>query len=72
MSSTDKYFKLLKQETEINRSLFSIKLRKVELQKQVWQECIHDWERCSDYNDGDLCKYICKKCTLYNNPYLYS
>ena len=72
MSSTYKYFKLLNEEQELNKRLSLIKLKKVQLQKLIWQECSHEWERCSDYNDGDLCKFICKKCTLYNNPNLYS
>ena len=38
--------------------------------KKVWKDCDHDWERCSDYDD--LCRFICRKCTLYNNPYFYT
>ena len=72
MSSTVQYLKILKEEEKLNRDLFNLKIKKVELQKKVWKECIHEWERCSDYNDDDLCKYICKKCSLYNNNYLYS
>ena len=53
----------------LNRKLFGLKIRKVELSKKVWKECNHEWERCSDYDD--LCKKICKKCTLYYNHYLY-
>lgn len=72
MTSTTEYFKLIKREEELNRELFSVKIKKVEMAKKVWKECIHDWTRCSDYDDGDLCKYVCKKCTLYNNPYIYN
>jgi|TARA_B000000477_G_C5937759_1_gene162318 hypothetical protein len=69
MSSTKKYLDLLDEEEELNRKLFGLKIRKVELSKKVWKECNHEWERCSDYDD--LCKKICKKCTLYYNHYLY-
>lgn len=70
MSSVEIYFDLLKEEMLINKRLVEIKKEKRLICKKVWKECIHDWERCSDYDD--LCKYRCKKCSLYNNFYLYS
>jgi hypothetical protein len=69
MNSTQEYLRLIEKEKQVNKELFCIKLKKVEISKKVWKECIHEWERCSDYDD--LCKYMCKKCTLYNNSYLY-
>ena len=70
MSSLTSYFNLLNEEKMITIRLNEIKREKREISKKVWKECIHDWERCSDYDD--LCKFKCKKCTLYNNHYLYS
>lgn len=70
MPSVDIYFKLLKEEERITKRLNEIKKEKIYICKKVWKECIHDWEKCSDYDD--LCKYRCKKCTLYNNDYFYT
>jgi len=70
MSSLTSYFNLLNEEKMITTRLNEIKREKREISKKVWKECIHDWERCSDYDD--LCKFKCKKCTLYNSHYLYS
>lgn len=70
MSSLTQYFNLLNEEKMITMRLNEIKREKREISKKVWKECIHNWERCSDYDD--LCKFKCKKCTLYNNHYLYS
>ena len=53
---------------KINKNEFQIKIY---ICKKVWKECQHKWERCS-FDDDDLCKYRCKKCTLYNNDYFYT
>jgi len=71
MSSVDGYFKLLKEEEVITKRLNEIKKEKIYICKKVWKECQHKWERCS-FDDDDLCKYRCKKCTLYNNDYFYT
>lgn len=44
MSSTVQYLNILKEEEKLNRELFNLKIKKVELQKKVWKECIHVWE----------------------------
>lgn len=72
MSSIDKYLELVSKEVELKHELLQIKQQKNMLEKKIWKECNHDWERCSAYNDDDLCKYMCKKCSLYNNHYLYT
>jgi hypothetical protein len=69
MSSTDDYLKLVSEGEKLSKQLYENKKKQDVLSKIVWKECLHEWERCSDYDD--LCHFVCKKCTLYNNAYLY-
>ena len=70
MSSVDLYLKLQHEEKVLKKRLYMIKQQQNELSRKVWKDCDHDWERCSDYDD--LCRFICRKCTLYNNPCFYT
>tara|TARA_B100001059_G_scaffold129242_1_gene129138 strand:+ start:3997 stop:4209 length:213 start_codon:yes stop_codon:yes gene_type:complete len=70
MASVDLYLKLLHEENVLKKRLSDNKEQQDKISKEVWKDCKHEWERCSDYDD--LCSFVCKKCTLYNNPYFYT
>ena len=56
---------------ELNRRIEILREDNTSIEKELWTECEHEWERDWDVAFDDRCKYKCKTCQLWRNRYLY-
>ena len=60
--------KIMKMEREIEKLKRTIH----EDECRLYQLCEHtEWVRCEDCSFDDLCKFYCKKCSLWKNKNFY-
>jgi len=55
-----------------NLHIITLKKDLKETSNKIWDLCNHEWIRDYHSSFDDLCKYYCKKCTLWKNRHFYT